>query len=202
MSSCYSPFMFEGCKDGSNSVKIWEVGTILNAFFIGCLPQMVLLAFDYHRGVHNWDFISTVLESELIFENNDALYKNNYGNFMFAIISGILFFFLISFSFLTDKIFSNHGIYCKCCYVLCFPCPQNCFDLVAKYPSQRLSKDMAQNKENVDNEISLINQNCGTEVLIYTKCSSMRKEEDQSSEENIPLKNVRNATFITSSRGI
>ena len=39
---CFTPFMFEGCRDKSiHSVRIWKLGTILNAFFIGWLLLFV-----------------------------------------------------------------------------------------------------------------------------------------------------------------
>ena len=74
--------------------------------FIGCLPQVVLLAMDSYRGVTTWDFVSFSLEDEDIFENNDALFKFRYGNTLFAAISSFLLFFLLSFSFLLTK-YSN-----------------------------------------------------------------------------------------------
>ena len=103
---CFTPFMFEGCKDKNiPSIRIWKLGTIWNAFFIGCLPQIVLFIMDFHRGVNDWDFIGVALKEEYIYENNDALFKNRYGNSLFAIISFIFFFFLISITFFTDKMF-------------------------------------------------------------------------------------------------
>ena len=130
IANCFTPFMFEGCED--NSIRVWRLGSIFNAFFIGCLPQAVLVLMDYQRGVFDWDFISLTLERELIYENNDALFKSRHGNSLFATISGIFFLSLIILTFFTEKIFQNRGINCKCFSVLCLPCPSNCVNLNAK----------------------------------------------------------------------
>ena len=106
MASCFTPFIFEGTKN--NSIRIWKTGSVLNAFFIGCLPQIVLLTMDFYRGVVNWDFLGLALRPEQIIENNDALLKYRYGNTLFAIISGSFFLFLIIITFFTNKIFKNH----------------------------------------------------------------------------------------------
>ena len=135
LACCFTPFVFEGDKE--NSIKIWRGGSICNAFYIGCLPQILSLLMDYHRGVVNWDFIGLALKPEYITENNNALFKNRYGNSMFAITSGVFFLFLIILTFFTEKIFEKQGVYCKCFTILCFPCPSNCLDLDSKMsPSQ------------------------------------------------------------------
>ena len=135
---CYTPFMFEGCKEnGMHSIRIWKLGTIFNAFFIGCLPQLVLFAMDYHRGVIDWSFIGIALQQEYIKENNDALFKTRYGNSLFAIISCLFFFFLISITFFTDKIFKNQGVYCKFMSIIISPCPDNCFSLKSEMTLSR-----------------------------------------------------------------
>ena len=145
ISCMFTPFMFEGSKD-SDCIRIWKLGTMLNAFFIGCFPQIVLLMMDFYRGVINWDFIGLDLSLEVIYENNNALIKTNYGNIIFAATSGICFFLLIIFTFYTDKIFKNKGMYCKCCYMLCLPCPENCFHLnnllPTTLPSEKNSNQM------------------------------------------------------------
>ena len=122
--------MFEGCKEkDAHSIRFWKIGTISNAFFIGCLPQVILLIMDYHRGIADWDFIAFDLGPEGIYESNDALIKCRIGNSLFAIITALFFLFLILLTFFTQTIFRNHGIYCKCCSILCFPCPNSCLNL-------------------------------------------------------------------------
>ena len=98
----FTPFMFEGTKE--KTMKIWKRGSILNALFIGFIPQVLLIIMDYYRGVSSWNFIGPALHAEYIYENNDALFKNKYGNSMFALISGILCLFLIILTFFNDKI--------------------------------------------------------------------------------------------------
>ena len=127
---CFTPFMFQGCKQkDAHSLRIWKTGTILNAFYIGCLPQIVLLLMNYHRGIASWDFIDFAMAPEKIFESSDALIKSRIGNSVFAIITALFFLFLILLTFLTEKIFGNRGIYCKCCSILCLPCPNSCLNL-------------------------------------------------------------------------
>ena len=129
IASCFTPFVFEGNKE-NHSIQIWKSGSVVNAIFIGCLPQIVLIVMDFYRGIINWDFIGPItLSPEHVYENNDALFKSNYGNSLFAIVSGVGFFLLIMFAFFTDTIFKSKGMYCKCCSILCLPCPQNCFIL-------------------------------------------------------------------------
>ena len=108
---CFTPFMFEGCKE--NNIRIWKYGSLFNACFIGCFPQIVLLAMDFYRGSVSWDFIGNVLNYEQIFENNDALFKFTYGNSIFAIISGIFFLLLILLTFFTNKVIINHEVFFK-----------------------------------------------------------------------------------------
>ena len=102
----FTPFMFEGCKE--NNIRIWKYGSIFNAFFIGCFPQVVLLAMDFYRGIVGWDFLGNVLSFEQIHENNDALIKYNYGNSIFAIVSASFFLVLIIFTFFTNKVIIDH----------------------------------------------------------------------------------------------
>ena len=69
---------------------------------------------DYYRGIVNCNYIGLALGPEWIYENNDALFKRRYGNSIFAITTGGLFFFLVVLTFFTDKIFKKCVIYCKC----------------------------------------------------------------------------------------
>ena len=107
MISCFfTPFMFEGCKE--NNIRIWKYGSFFNALFIGCFPQIVLVAMDFYRGIVNWDFIGNVLSYEQIHENNNALIKYNYGNSIFAIVSGSFYLLLVLFTFFTNKVIIDH----------------------------------------------------------------------------------------------
>ena len=106
MACLFTPFMFEGCKE--NNIRIWKYGSLFNALFIGCFPQVVLLAMDFYRGIVSWDFLGNVLHFERIHENNDALIKYNYGNSIFAIVSGSFFLVLIIFTFFTNKVIIDY----------------------------------------------------------------------------------------------
>ena len=48
MKCCFTPFIFEGCN--GRLTRIWRSGIILNAFFIGCLSQIILLFKGLQRG--------------------------------------------------------------------------------------------------------------------------------------------------------
>ena len=122
IASCFTPFVFEGCDE--NSIRIWKFGTVLNALFMGCLPQIILLYMEFYRGTINWDFVGVELSGESLWENNDALFKHRYGNCLFASISGILFLFLIIFTFSTNNIFPIYKMCCKRHSKDCSICPQ------------------------------------------------------------------------------
>ena len=176
ISSCFTPFMFEGSKETEKNIRIWKLGTILNAFFIGCLPQVVLLAMDSYRGVTTWEFVSLTLHIENIFENNDALFKSRYGNTLFAAISCFLFVFLIVIFFFTHKIFKNNRIYCKCFTILCCPCPTNCSNLSGQLFQPKTSESNSNSPENdCTQEVSELeqvskrNQTPVTQIFLYTR---------------------------------
>ena len=128
----FTPFMFEGYKPDASkevySIRIWKLGTILNAFYIGCLPQCLLLGMEYYKGVPSWDFVGTkfMRSDRQIMEGNDALFKHRYGNTLFACISFVLCFILILTFFCSDKLFRKCGLHCKVFDILCCPSPQGC----------------------------------------------------------------------------
>ena len=64
------------------------------------------------------------LASASRYESNDALFKHRYGNCLFASITGILFLFLIIFTFSTNNVFETRNTYCKCGFLSSI-CPQN-----------------------------------------------------------------------------
>lgn len=109
---CFTPFMYEGCTE--NSIKIWKLGTLCNAIFLGCFPQIVLLGMNYCRGIDNWNFLGYNLDTEGVYEGNDALFKYNHGNSIFAIISCTFYLLLIIITFFTDKVIQNHATFFKC----------------------------------------------------------------------------------------
>lgn len=198
LACCFTPFCFEGTKE--NTIRVWRSGTIFNAFFIGFLPQIVLLVMTYYRGIVNWDFIGLSLRTEEIYENNDALFKSRYGNYLFAIISGILFVILIILTFFTEKIFKHHGIYCKIFSILCFSCPNNCLNFDSEMslsrPLQSNSTTPKSAGELEMEEPNSIDEALKTKkTLIQVHIYPRRKKEPlirkQSSEQRFELKEVK-----------
>ena len=190
IASCFTPFMFEGCKESNQKIQIWKLGTILNAFFIGCLPQLVLLVMDNYRGATKWDFMSLALQPEAIIENNDALFKSRYGNTIFSIVSALSFIVLISIFFFTDKIFNHHGIHCRCFTILCCPCPRSCSNLSEQsFPTDasELNPGLPENKldkeESELEEMSFVNEKIDSQIFLYTrKCKLWLKGEPLTNE--------------------
>ena len=113
LSPCFSPIMFEGVdtlKEGSR-IRIWKFGSIMNALFIGCMPQIFLICFEFYKGTPTWNFIggqykeeNEIQISKSIFEVNDALIKHPYGNIIFGGVTFILNLTLISIFFFTDSL--------------------------------------------------------------------------------------------------
>ena len=182
--------MFEGCNANDQySLRIWKCGTVMNALFIGFIPQVILLIINFIRGVAYWDFLGLALRPEMIYENNDSLFKTKHGNTLFAIITGSLFLFLIIIVFFTEKIFRKHGIYCKCCSILCCPCPQNCInisqDLSSSQSLEIAFSHVDDGNENVENTKS-----CGTEIFIYLNGDMIWTTESLSAQDEIELNKV------------
>ena len=125
MFPCFTPFMFEGDKHDKSSnkypLKIWKIGTVVNGFCIGCLPQIILLCMEYYRGVPSWDFGT----NKLTFEYNEALIKEQYGNTILAISSCSFFFILILMFFFICDVLRHQEINCE---NPCTSCACNCIN--------------------------------------------------------------------------
>ena len=82
----FCPLMFEGNPDRNVDnrppIRVWKLGSILNSFFMGCIPQIMLIIFDHYRKVPDWDF-------EI--GDNNALLKSPNGNFIFSITTLALY---------------------------------------------------------------------------------------------------------------
>ena len=93
-------FMFEGHKSDNPgnhyNIRIWKVGSVINAIYIGCLPQCILVITDYCKGVHQWKF---GIDTDNDDTHDDALFKHEYGNTIFAATTALLFLLLIAFFF-------------------------------------------------------------------------------------------------------
>ena len=194
--------MYEGTL--KNSIRIWKLGSIINAVFIGCLPQIVLVAMDFYRGVVNWDFLGLSLTPGRIYENNDALLKYNYGNTLFSIISGTFFLFIIIIAFFTDKIFKNHGMYCKGFSVLCFPCPNNFLNLDTETsPPLTLQNNANLSNDQSDSVLDICDSTENTEdpkdgnsqMFVYSKGKRRYFKREPSSKETIELKKVTSKKY-------
>ena len=150
ISPCFTPFLFEGYKctnqPGQYKLKIWKWGSIINAIYIGCLPQCILCITDYYKGIHQWKFgnhhfvekleyhkissyISGIPRGVEDYENNNALFKSNYGNTVFAIITATLSLTLITVFFGSGTLFKEKGIHCRCLTILCCPFPNPCINI-------------------------------------------------------------------------
>ena len=145
LAPCFTPFMFEPYKDCGNNyeykLRVWKKGTLANAFYLGCLPQCVLVAMEYYKGVPSFYFDC---DGEDVALFNEALFKFNmqYGGIGFALLSSIVFSFLIFRMFCTDSIFKNQSTICKPIHILCCPYPQNCFTDTVVEPT-KIEKGLA-----------------------------------------------------------
>ena len=89
----FTPIMYEGMKqvaeDGktTNKIQIWKTGSILNAIYTGCVPQIGLIVSEYARGVVKWDFMEN---EDVPHTYTNAVIKYQYGNFAFAMITLVL----------------------------------------------------------------------------------------------------------------
>ena len=97
----FCPIMFEGNPDqtGDNQppIRVWKLGSVLNSFFMGCLPQILLLVLDYYRHVC-CRYPYPVVESE-----NNALIKHAYGNLIFSITTLFLYLCVTIIFFFWDN---------------------------------------------------------------------------------------------------
>ena len=160
ISPCFTPFMFEGYQSTHQGelqkIKIWKLGSIINAIYIGCIPQCILCVTDYYKGVHQWEFgkYGPALEERpgVSYENNDALIKHPYGNTIFSITTGTFFLMLIVFFFGSQNIFKERGIHCRCLNILCCPCPGPCIRLT-KSNFDPSSSDRTSAKQPADEDI-------------------------------------------------
>ena len=196
ISPCFTPFLFEGYVSSNQKrkcqLKIWKRGTIFNAIYIGCIPQMVLLITDYYKGLHNWKN-EVMLSNSTDKETNDALFKSEYGNRIFATSTSILFLALIIIFFQCDSLFRERRVHCKCLSILCCPCPNSCINYKdpSLNPSEQNSTscnpDGDENLEAAEdekNEPKTIASQLHTEVYLYTKKRNMFYLFGQTFEQN------------------
>ena len=181
---CFTPFMFEGYKQTNNfgqyRLRIWKWGTIINAIYIGCAPQFILLVSDYYKGVHNWEFkgnhSSGNAEVNEV-EANDALFKSRYGNMIFASSTITICLTIITFFFGSGWFFSKRGFHCKFLTFLCCPCPAPCISYtsqLAASSSKPETPEQTITRKNTEQRTSTPEQSIKmnlphTDVYFYTK---------------------------------
>jgi len=157
--------MFEGYESinqqGQYKLKIWKWGSIINALYIGFLPQCILCFTDYCKGVHQWEFNKNVDEGSTFhgssnlygqskgdgedYENNNSLFKSNYGNTIFGATTGTFFLSLIILFFGSGTLFKERGIHCRLFSILFCPCPNDCINVDSidlDPPSSQNSSDL------------------------------------------------------------
>ena len=161
ISPCFTPFMFEinesAEQQGQCKLKIWKLGSIINAIYIGVLPQCILCFTDYCKGVHQWEFNKNIDEGSMVngswsrygkltgdgedYENNNSLFKSNYGNTIFGVTSGTFFLSLIVLFFGIGTLFKERGIHCRLFSILFCPCPNDCINLdsIDLYPPSSMN---------------------------------------------------------------
>ena len=175
ISPCFIPFMFEGNELNNDKdrpiLKIWKRGTIINAIYIGCIPQLILCITDYYKGVHQWPFES-IGSANSTHESSDALFKSPYGNTIFATVTALFFLILITIFFGTEILFKEKGLYCRCLTILCCPCPEPCIKLHDLAPDPLPSLDSSSRNENEGEQLSIkeaviCSDQPKTEVYVY-----------------------------------
>ena len=221
ISPCFTPFMFEGYESinqqGQYKLKIWKWGSIINAIYIGFLPQCILCFTDYCKGVHQWEFNKNIDEGSQKsgywmgdgedYENNNSLFKSNYGNTIFATTSATFFLSLIALFFGSGALFKERGIHGKCFGILCCPCPEACINLdnTGLDPPPLLnSSDQDTMGQNISDETPKIGPTSPldkpkTEVYLYYRqgenkirlLGTLREENSIKSEVTKVLKHIR-----------
>ena len=186
---CFTPFMFEGYKQTNNygqyKIRIWKWGSIINAVYIGCIPQCILIVSDYYKGVHNWEFAgihSSGNDEVNEFEANDALFKSKYGNIIFASSTITICLTTITFFFGSGWFFRNRGIHCRFLTFLCCPCPAPCISYTGKLAASSSKSEAPEQSitgENIEEQISTQKQSMKinlphTDVYFYTKRSESK----------------------------
>ena len=123
----FSPLMFEGNTnkkdDNEPPVRVWKLGSIFNSVFIGCLPQILLIAMEQYREVPTW-YLKAL--SDYNYHDSNALIRYPYGNTVFSIVSFLLYLFLTTIFFSWERMFNENGLLCKFCKTRCIPCPNLC----------------------------------------------------------------------------
>jgi hypothetical protein len=94
ISPMFSPVMYEGFEgnsgDKNDKVKLWKLGTIINAIYIGVVPPIMLIISDVTRGITSWKPLENNVTISRIHQT-DSIFLPPYGNTVFALISIVFF---------------------------------------------------------------------------------------------------------------
>ena len=174
LAPCFTPFMFEPYKDCGNNyeykLRVWKKGTLANAIYLGCLPQCVLVAMEYYKGVPSFYFDC---DGEDVALFNETLFKFNmqYGGIGFAFLSSMVFSSLIFWMFCTDSIFKNQSTLCKPAHVPCAPYPQSCFTDTVVGPTEIQKGPVLAVKDEIEKGSSLCHSSNTTVMESGTESS-------------------------------
>ena len=160
----FCPIMWEGNQDRSDSnkqpVRVWKLGSAFNAFFLGCFPQIILLASDYFRRVSIWYDITF----EGARNDTNALLTYQYGNTILSITTLVSYSCLIIIFFFWDKIHKDNGCLCNPCKIVGYIFSKPCFSCM----SDESGITCANYKENAQQEREASNKNTATVESIET----------------------------------
>ena len=171
----FCPLMFEGDPDQKDDnelpVRVWKIGSIVNSFFIGCLPQILMVAMEQYRLIPSWYQFQNRTNSHLpensIYnhdsnwyrkeedgkaEDSNALIKYPYGNTIFAISFFVLYLFLTTIFFSWSKIFKDGGSPSNFCKSICPPCPNPCH----KPQSEESDPSSVKNQDDLEEGYKLV----------------------------------------------
>ena len=83
------------------------------------------------------------------YENNNSLFKSNYGNTIFGATTGTFFLSLIILFFGSGALFKERGIHCRLFSILFCPCPNDCInlDIIDLDPQSSLTSSDLNNME-------------------------------------------------------
>ena len=107
---CFFPVIFEGiiiddpkASKSNFKIKVWKLGSIINAIYIMFVPQIIVIFSDVLRGVTDWNFQNAENSKDAFkgrfLEHNSTVFKHPFGNIVLALLviilcsGGLLFLF-------------------------------------------------------------------------------------------------------------
>ena len=179
---CFTPFIFEGHESDSQqdryNIRIWRWGSVINAIYIGCLPQCILVISDYCKGVYHWRFGKNTYTDD---SHDDALFKHEYGNTIFAAATASLFLLLIIFFFGFESMINETYSTTPCC-----PNPKSTVSLTGVNNNSLVSNIYIVNDNTEENIVTQLNTEEPTAHLDHTHaelCNCGHHREDEISQQ-------------------